>query len=200
MSRRSKRLRSIRTPERRDRIAPSKREPVDEGPTHFQLLRRAEAMGQSVYYDDKQKRLAITGKNNGQVTASALSLLHYQSKITGPQYRAGLKYQFLRRTLFGAATPKIGGLQGVIHEHLSADSAVKDELLPEEVEEREINQRIEYQRGDQALMRILYARRVREMVRRVCVDDMMPQANRPNQLARLREGLQVLADTWRTDR
>ena len=60
--------------------------------------------------------------------------------------------------------------------------------------------RAAYVRGDNRLRNLLYARRVREIVRRVCLDDEYPDPKRPNHLARLREGLQELADTWGLER
>lgn len=196
---RSVRLRSIRTPLTRDRIAPSKRDRADEGPTAFALLRRAELLGETVVCNVKTKRVTITGRNDGRATTSALSLLYHRDKITQAQFRAGLMYARLRFAWFGSAVPRGSSLASMIHEHLSSDSALADaeDESAEDKADRLEEMRLDFRRGDDRLRKLPYYERVRVCLRAVCIDDLYP--TKRGWLDRLRIGLQELADTWRTD-
>lgn len=198
------RNRSIHTPPRASQVSKGQRarwraEAGEDGPTAFQLMRKAEQLGERVACDIASRKVYLTGSNSGSATASALTLLRFHDRITWPQFRAGTTYAWLRFSLFGPATPGAATLFRVIHEHISSDMAIADEETTEERADRIERMRVQYLRGDNRLRNLLYARRVREMVRRVCIDDYYPDPARPNHLARLREGLQELADTWRTE-
>lgn len=201
MAPRNKRLKSIHTPSRRDRLAPSQRPPTgDEGPTDYQLMRRAETMGEGIYCEIGSPKTLMTGKNDGRTTSTAIGLLRFQDKITAPQFRAGAMYAYLRSALFGHPTPKAVSLYRVIHEHLSSDSAIafREEETTEEKQERMYQMRLEYQRGDGRLQKLPYYTKVRITLRATIIDDLYPANN--TILSRLRIGLSELSDVWRTDK
>lgn len=196
-------LKSIAIPPRANRISKAQRQRYraaaeDDGPTPFQLMRRAELMGETVACDIASRRVFMTGSNNGQATATALTLLRFMDRITWGQFRAGSTYAWLRYSLFGPALPSASSLFRVIHEHLSSDMAMAQhaEETSEEKADRLQRMRLQYLRGDNRLRALPYARRVREMVRRVCIDDYYPDPARPRHLDRLREGLEELSGTW----
>jgi hypothetical protein len=201
-----KRLKSIRTPPKRSAISPSKRPNLDDsGPTDFQLMRRAELIGEGVVCIVGTGEVKITGKVSPDVSSS-LSILHHRQLITTPQFRAGQSYAALRRIIYGKAVPKGSALSKVIAESIFVTIARNQvsrkgtEMTIAERDEWFEEMQIAYYRGDNRLRKLFYARRVREIVRRVLIDDMMPEPKKPNQLARLREGLQELVDVWGTDK
>lgn len=194
-----KRLKHIRTPQRRDRITPSKRPPrEDDGPTIYQLARRAELLGEKVIWDAKAHKPAVSGNAAVDATASAIGMLLHQKLISEEEHSAGQTYAMLRLILFGPASPRGSALFKVLATDFIEVAAAKErELTPDEKEEHLVNCRISYYEADNRLRKLHYARRVREVLRRVLIDNQMPDPKRPNQLSRLREGLQVLAFCWR---
>lgn len=213
-------LKPIRTPQRLNRLSRAQRAKAkqlksasenaeDAGPTTYLLMRRAEMLGESLVSDIASRRVRITGRHSEAATSSSLALLYHLDRITQPQYRAGAMYAAMRRVLFGRAVPKPSVLAKILGESIFATmsmtnaatrAAVSDNLTPEERDEAIEEMRIMYYRGDNRLRKLHYARRVREILRRVIIDDMQPDPKRPNHLHRLREGLQELADCWRTDK
>lgn len=210
-------LKSIATPQRLNRLSRLQRQKLkqlksavqnaeDAGPTDFTLMRRAEILGETLVQDIGSRQVRITGRHSQAATSSALSLLFHKDRITPAQYRAGAMYAAMRRVLFGRAVPKPSVLAKILGESIfatmgSALAQVRTEsMTDEERDERIEEMRRLYYSGDNRLRRLHYARRVREILRRVIIDDMLPDPKRPNHLARLREGLQELADTWRTDK
>lgn len=104
----------------------------------------------------------------------------------------------LRLKLFGPATARGSALFKVLATDIIAVNIAKEnEMTPDEKEEHLVNCRISYYEADNRLRKMHYARRVREILRKVLIDNQLPDPKRPNQLARLREGLQVLAACWR---
>lgn len=201
MAPRNKRLKSIHTPPRRDRLAPSQRPPTGEdGPTDYQLMRRAETLGYGIYCEIGSPKTLMTGKNDGRSTSTAIGLLRFQDKITQPQFRAGAMYAYLRSAWFGQPMPKAVSLYRVIHEHLSSDSAIayREEETSEEKQERMYQMRLEYQRGDGRLQKLPYYTKIRITLRATIIDDLYPTNDK--WLQRLRIGLSELADCWRTDK
>ncbi|MFT3987200.1 hypothetical protein [Aestuariivirga sp.] len=191
------RRRSIRTPEKRSAMAPSRRPQPDAGPTDFALLRKAELIGETIVCDVSTRTVRMTGRNNGQAAFSALSRLHWRDRITLPQFRAGLQYAHLRAVLWGRAHPKPASFYRLIHEHISSDMHLPDEELAEEREERMDAMRLAYRRGDDHLRRMPHSTGVRVALRATCVDDLYPAND--GWMARLRHGLHALADVWETD-
>ena len=197
-------IKSIAIPVRRDLVAPSRRPLVEEehgGPTDFTLMRQAERMGETMYCVVGNRKVVMTGGNNGQASASSLSILHYHDKITNPQYHAGLAYAAMRKLLFGKAYPKGSHLSKVIATSIFQTLQMRDAQRKMDVSDEERDEyfeevRLMYYRGDNRLRRLPYFERVREMVRRVCIDDMMPDPAKPRHLKRLRIGLQELHNTW----
>lgn len=212
-------LKSIRTPQRLNRLSRLQRakqkqlnsaieNAEDAGPTTFLLMRRAEILGESLISDIGSRQVRITGRHSQSASSSALALLYDRDRITQPQYRAGAMYAAMRRVLFGRAVPKPSVLAKILGESIFSATvldaafgkATPGALTQEERDEAIEEMRILYYRGDNRLRKLHYARRVREILRLVIIDDMLPDSRRPRYLERLREGLQELADTWRTDK
>lgn len=172
------RIRSIHTPPRRDRVAPSKREPMpDVGPTEFQLQRQAETIGAGTVCDLKTKKVEMVREiaaGQGSVTiyskqvqadaelasSSALGRLFIEELIRHDQYRAGTEYARLHRLLYGAVTPKQSALAKAIASSLEqrleeANRAAREERDDEDYADWLIEQRTLYDRGEYALSRIM---------------------------------------------
>lgn len=214
------RIRTIHTPPKRSQITPSKRPPREEhGPTSFQLMRKAEAIGQGVACDIASRKVEITGGALAQskaefASSSSLAMLYSEDRIIHPQYRAGCEYGRLRRLLFGAAVARESGLTKVMATSIEdrihlANQAAREERDDAEHADWLVEQRTLFERGEYALTRLqrhmpknarhpqtklsTFRLNVRELLRRVCIDDMIPKAT---QITPLRIGLQALADTW----
>jgi hypothetical protein len=218
------RIRSIRTPERRDRITPSKRTvQEDAGPTPFALMRKAEMIGKGVVCDITTRRVTIgTGKADQAkaefASSSALARLLHEDLIDGDQYRGGTHYARLHRLVWGRATARESSLTKVMAssmEEMFAKeiAARRDELDDAEYTDWLAEQRVLLERGEYALTRIpapilnkakhaaakanTYRRQVRVVLRQVCIEDIYP---RRTLVTGLRAGLNVLAETWELDR
>lgn len=197
--------RAIAIPVRRDRIASSRRTALENaelnGPTDFALQRRAELMGQGTYCALGSPETHITGDNTGILTGTALGILRTQDKIAWVQFRAGSFYAGLQHMLFGKVVPGTSS----IFRNIALDLVEREQVSRRATETEEDHAirteeaRIMYYRGDNRLRALPFARRVREILRRVCLNDALPDPKRPNQLHRLREGLQELVDTWDLD-
>lgn len=220
MTSRSDRLKSIHTPPRRRDISPSKRPPIHEdGPTEFQLQRKAEVIGAGTVCDIQTHAVEIAGGKTAQAKAefassSALALLYHRSKIIHRQYRAGCEYQRLNRLLFGLNVPKQSTLTKVMatsmEDQIKAEAAARrDERDDDEQAEWLAEQRTFYERGENRLAHIrvpvprgrshearvhAYRQAVRAVVRATCLDDRYP-ANE-EWTYRLKMGLSELADVW----
>jgi hypothetical protein len=213
------RLKSIHTPPKRSQVSPSKREPLNEGPTDFQLQRKAEAIGQGTVCDVESRRVAITGGKLALgkaefASSSALALLYSREKIIHPQYRAGCEYQRLHRLLFGSTVPRESGLTKVmatsLDDRLKQEAAAsREERDDEEQAEWMAEQRVLYERGENRLRHIrvpvprgrshearvnAYRMAVRAVLRATCIDDRYPAND--EWLYRLKIGLGELAETW----
>jgi hypothetical protein len=220
MTTHNERIRSIHTPPRLSSITPSKRPPrEDDGPTPFQLMRKAEAIGQGVACDVTSRKVEITGGKINQAkaefaTSSALARLYHEDRIVHPQYRAGCEYGRLRRLLFGSSVPRESGLTKVLASSIEDRIHVANQAAREQRDDAEhadwlAEQRTLFERGEYSLSRLMRAMpqrakhvhakistfrlNVRQLLRCVCVDDQMPKAT---QVQPLRIGLQALADTW----
>lgn len=206
-------LKSIAIPQRQNRLSKKQRSAAKQlrsaienaeeyGPTDFTLMRRAEILGESLVQDIVSRQVRITGRHSQAATTSSLAVLFHKDRITQPQYRAGILYASMRRVLFGRAVPKPSVLAKILGENIFATmgtalAQVRSESMTDEERDEAIEEmRLQYYRGDNRLRRLHYARRVREILRRVVIDDMLPDPRRPNHLARLREGLTELSDTW----
>lgn len=214
------RLRSIHTPPRLSRVSPSKRPPKeDDGPTPFQLMRKAETIGVGVACNIASHKVEIVGGAINQAKAefassSTLARLYHEAKIIHPQYRAGCEYGRLRRLLFGSSVPRESGLTKVLASSIDDRIHVANQAAREQRDDAEhadwlAEQRTLFERGEYALTRLMrsmpqrakhvhakistFRMNVRQLLRVVCVDDQMPKAT---QIQPLRIGLQALADTW----
>lgn len=197
--------RAIAIPVRRNRISSSQREAIendDGGPTMYSLQRRAELMGEATYCLVETHETSITGANTGILTGTALGILRTRDMIAAIQFKAGALYAGMRAMLFARAIPASTSIFRMIALDLSEREEIKRLALetPEDHAERVEEARIMYYRGDNRLRQLPYARGVREVLRRVCIDDQLPDPHRPNQLARLKEGLQELSDTWQLEK
>lgn len=219
------RIRSIRTPPKLSRVSPSKRPPrADDGPTPFQLMRQAEAIGQGIVCDVQSRKVRITGRPGSQAEAefassSALAKLRFDEWITLTQYLAGNEYAKIRRLIFGASVPKQSTLTKVMASSLedrlhAAQQAARDERDDEEYAEYLADKRAAFEQGERALSHVqayfpdnarsaaalasAFRNKVRIVVRRVCIDDEYPKQPKTT-VPLLRTGLQALADTWRMD-
>jgi hypothetical protein len=163
-------------------------------------MRRAESLGTTVVTEIATRRTYLAGRNNGQAAASSLSLLKHHDSITWPEYRSGLLYAHMRLTLWGRATAKVAALFRIIADNVDASMRISDDLSEDERQDRLQEMRRMYAEGDNRLRAIPYSMRVREMVRRVCIDDMLPDPGKPVQLMRLRRGLNILAGVWGMDK
>jgi hypothetical protein len=203
------RRKSIRTPPRRDRISPSKRDPMPEaGPTDFLLQRKAEQIGLGTVCDVETKRVQILGgaPNQARVefaTSSVLALLREHNKILHRHYQAGTEYGRLHRTLFGRSTPKPSSLGRMIYtdlnERLDAErKQTREEMDDDAYIEWMQEQRVLYERGEYRLRHIAGCsiterRLIRIVLRHVILDNAYPRAT---QIGRVRIGLNELADVW----
>lgn len=208
------RRKSIRTPPRRDQQSPSQRAPrADDGPTEFQLMRKAEAIGGAIMCRVDTRSVDFVGGAEARQAAefassSAIAALLHRDRIDLPQYRAGIHYARLHRLLFGRSTPRPSGLTKVLASPLEdriqqANAAAREERDDDEHAQWLADQRTMYERGEYRLRHIagetVTARRlIRIVVRMVCIDDMAPA--KAGQLWRLRIGLRELADVWECDR
>lgn len=203
------RRKSIVTPPRRDRIAPSRRTPMpDDGPTDFTLQRQAERIGLGTVCDVTTKRVDIVGGAQNRARAefassSSLALLLDRKQIEHRHYRAGSEYARLRRLLFGRSAPKPSSLAKVMALDLNqrieaANAAARDEMDDEAYAEWLAEQRTLFERGEYRLTHMQGSatsrRLIRIALRAVVLDDLMPE--HPVHLARLRRGLGELADVW----
>lgn len=204
------RRKSIHTPPRRDRISPSRRDPMpDDGPTDFTLQRKAEVIGQGTVCDVQTHRVEITGGKNARAraefaTSSSLALLLDRGKIEGHQYRAGCEYLRLHRLLWGRSTPKQSGLSKVLATALPerievANAAARDAMDDDAYAEWMQEQRTLYERGEYRLRHIagqtiVNRRLIRIVLRSVVIDGAMP--NHARQIYRLRIALSELASVW----
>lgn len=203
------RRKSIRTPPRRDRVSPSKREPSpDVGPTDFLLQRKAEQIGLGTVCDVETHRVEITGGKAARArvefaTSSTLALLLEQRRIQHPQYRAGTEYARLHRLLFGRSSPKPSSLAKVMATALperieQANAAAREEMDDEAYADWLQEQRTLYERGEYRLrhiagLSITERRLVRVTLRAVAIDGTYPKAGG---ISRLRIGLSALAEVW----
>jgi hypothetical protein len=203
------RRKSIRTPPRRDRLAPNKRPPMEhDGPTDFQLQRKAEAIGLGTVCNVETHKVEITGGKNARAraefaTSSALALVYDQGLIIAKQYRAGAEYARLHRLLWGRSSPPASGLAKVMATALperieQANRIAKEAMDDESYAEWIAEQRTLYERGEYRLRRMrgsITARRlVRITLRAVIIDDLVP--TQPAHVVRLRLGLNELANVW----
>lgn len=217
------RIKSIHTPPRLSSMSPSKRPAREnDGPTDLQLLRKAEAIGQSIACAIDTRKVEITGGKMAQgkaefASSSALARLYHETHIEHPQYRAGCEYTRLRRLLFGSSVARESGLTKVlatsiedrIHE---ANKAAREDRDDEAYADYIADQRAAFEQGEHALHHVqrplhdraryahtllsVFRNQVRILVRRVCIDDEYP--NRPEtSVPLLRIGLTAMADTWR---
>lgn len=204
------RRKSIHTPPRRDRVSPKKRAPMpDDGPTDFQLQRKAEAIGLGTMCDVQTHRVEVTGGKQGRARAefagsSTLALLLEQGKIIAKHYRAGMEYARLHRLLFGRSTPSASALSKILATALperieAANKRAREEMDDEAYLEWIGEQRTLYERGEYRLRHIAgethtTRRLIRITLRAVCIDESYP--SKPGQVWRLRVGLNALADVW----
>ena len=192
-------LKSVKIPQRRNKVSPKKRDvvPSDDGPGIYQIIRRAEVLGETVVVDSITKRPRVSGNAPHGASDSPVELLFNKGKITHAQLKAALLYGQLRQLLFGKSVAKQSTLSSVLSE---GHGEARHEYTLDEIDEHWEEIRLAYYRGDNRLRKLERARRVREMVRRVVIDRYMPTADRPNHLLRLREGLQELSDCWDCDK
>lgn len=212
------RIKSIRTPPRRKDLAPSKRGPNEnDGPTEYQLQRKAEIIGAGTVCDIQTHHVSIANGKQGAAefaSSSALALLYHRSKIIHRQYRAGCEYQRLHRLLFGSVSPRESSLTKVMatsmEDQLKAEAAAnRDERDDEEQAEWLADQRTLYERGENRLRRMrvpvprgrsvearanAYRQAVRAVLRATCIDDRYPAND--EWAYRLKMGLGELADVW----
>lgn len=207
------RRKSIVTPERRDRVAPSKRAPrADDGPTDYQLMRKAEATGGAIAcrLDDRSVDFVGGAKARAEAefaSSSALAAIYHHGKVSSGMYRAGTEYARLHRLLFGRSVPRPSGLTKVLATTLDerihqANMAAREERDDDEREQWLEDQRTLFERGEYRLRHIagetiVNRRLIRVVVRMVCIDDLFP--SKAGQLWRLRIGLKELADVWAMD-
>ena len=207
------RRKSIHTPPRRDKVSPSKRVPTgDDGPTDFQLQRKAEAIGLGTVCDVQTHRVDIVGGKQNRARAefassSALALLLDQGVIRSRQYRAGSEYARLHRLLFGRPSPAQSALSKVLATQLperiqQSNAAAREQLDDESYLEWIAEQRALFERGEYRLRHIagetITTRRlIRIVTRAVAIDDAYP--SHAGQVWRLRIGLQSLAEVWGFD-
>lgn len=206
------RRKSIHTPPRRDRISPSRRDPMpDDGPTDFTLQRKAEQIGLGTVCDVTTRHVEILGgkTNRARVefaTSSTLALLLEHGRILPPHYRAGNEYARLHRLLFGRSTPKQSTLAKVMATALperieQANRIAREELDEDAYADWLADQRTLYERGEYRLrhiagMSITERRLTRIQLRAVVIDDAYPKATA---ISRLRIGLAALAEVWGLD-
>jgi hypothetical protein len=198
--------RAIAIPVRRDRIARTKREPLDvskgdDAASLYALQRRAELMGEGTYCLIETGEVGITGPNSGVLTGTALGLLRTRDEIEAVEFRAGCLYGGLRSMLYPRAVPGSTSVYRMMALELGEvlDERLRARETPDEHAERIEEARIMYYRGDNRLRQLPHARRVREMLRVVVIDDRMPDESAPIQVKWLREGLRALVDTWDLD-
>ena len=192
-------LKSVKVPHRRNLTAPKERPPVitDDGPGIYQIIRRAEVLGESVVVDKRTNKPRVSGHAPHFASDSPVELLFNQGKLTHAQLRAALLYGQLRQLLFGKSVAKQSTLSSVLSD---GHGESRREYTIDEIDEHWDEIRLAYYRGDNRLRKLDRHRRVREMVRRVVVDRYMPAKDRPMHLVRLREGLQELSDCWDCDK
>lgn len=204
------RRKSIVTPERRDRVTLSRRAPrADDGPTDFQLMRKAEATGGAIAcrLDDRSVDFVGGAKARAEAefaSSSALAGLLHHRRIDSDQFRAGTEYARLHRLLFGRSVPRPSGLTKVLATSIEdrvhqANAAAREERDDEQHAEWLAEQRTLFERGEYRLRHIagetiVNRRLIRVVVRMVCIDDLFP--SKAGQLWRLRIGLRELADVW----
>lgn len=171
------RIKSIRTPERRDRISPSKRQPREEdGPTPFTLQRHAEQIGAGTVCDLSNRKVGLAlSRGTGHMTtnvmgakvqadadfaaSSSLHRLQFEDAITTDQWRAGTIYARLNRLLFGRGVPKPSALGKVMASSMedriaAANRASREERDDDEYAEWLGDQKVIYARGEHALAHV----------------------------------------------
>jgi hypothetical protein len=206
------RRKSIRTPPRRDRISPSRRDPSPEdGPTEYTLQRKAEQIGLGTVCDVQTHKVEIAGGPGARAkvefaTSSTLALLLQHGRIQPPQYRAGNEYARLHRLLWGRSTAKPSALAKVMATALperieQANRIAREELDDDAYADWLADQRTLYERGEYRLRHIAgfsitERRLIRVTLRATVIDGTYPKATA---ISRLRIGLAALAETWGFD-
>lgn len=206
---RTNRRKSIRTPPDRSKISPRKRAPMpDDGPTDYQLQRKAEVIGEGTYCRVDDHRIAMTGGKGAMsraefASSSALALLLDRGLLESHQYRAGMEYARLHRLIFGASTPGASSLSKMLATALperieAANRAAKEQLDDEAYIEWQQEQRTLYERGEYRLRHMpgsaTARRNARIAFRLAVIDNLLPVQS--GQVARLRHILNELANVW----
>lgn len=204
------RRRSIVTPPRRDRLAPSKRPPTGEdGPTDFALQRQAELIGQSTFCAVASRRVEMTGGKDARgraelAAASIQGALYAKNLIGSDEYRAANEYARLHRLLWGRAVALPSGLSRVLASGLTerleaATAAARDQMDDQAYTDWLAEQRTIYERGEYRLRHVAAgsgtARRLIRMAMRAAVIDQEYPVG-PAALMRVKRGLRELAEVW----
>lgn len=204
------RRRSIVTPARRDRLAPSKRPPTDdEGPTAYALQRQAEQIGHGTICVLASRRVEMTGGKDARgraelAAASVQGRLYAKNLIGSDQYRAANEYARLHRLLWGRSTAKPSGLSrvlasGLVERIQTAKAAAQDQMDDDAYTDWMAEQRALYERAEYRLRHMSNAsgtarRVIRMAMRQAVIDQVYPAA--AAELVRVKRGLRELADVW----
>jgi hypothetical protein len=214
MSPRHKRLKSIHTPPRQDRITPSQRRArADDGPNAFQLQRQAEQINASTYCEVDGGAIGITKNGNfsKQIAADAafaascaIAKLRYEDRITLQQYRAGLEYARLFYLSAGKTHPKQSALAKAMATSLEdrikqANAAARELRDDGEYEDWLSDQHTLYKRAVHRLNHLpgldhVERRILRTYINRTVVESIYPVNGR--WLNALRLGLKELAELF----